>query len=169
MKFVELKINETFFTDQYGDDRLIKLKYFPGSCCAPPHNAKVFETINGVVQEKTVLLDDNTEVIPEIQKMSYKQKEEKIMTTEKMRLNLVGRGLRFRYNGRVYVHDPMARDGGGKVSVQDVETKEILGIPGYEFVDVEVETENEFEDIEDTWNLLSEDGKDGIQEDTESV
>ena len=171
MKFVDLKIGAEFFTEQYGDNKLIKLKHFGGSCCSPPHNAKLLEMVNGILQQKTILLNDQTEVYDRpFQTESLSLSEETI----KMRLSVVERGTKFTYNGEVYQHDPNGRDGGGKFAVVNVNTGERLALVGTVEVEVFVESPQsevvEMEFVEDQQDLYVEELEDdGLQEDTESL
>ncbi len=175
MKFVDLKIGAEFFTDQYGDNKLIKLKHFGGSCCSPPHNAKLLEMVNGVLQQKTVLLNDQTEVYDQpFRAESLSLSEETI----KMKLSVVERGTWFQYNGEVYKHDPDGRDGGGKFAVVNVNTGEKAMLAGTVEVDVFVETPQsevvEMEFVESNTDnkqdlYVEELEEDGLQEDTESL
>ena len=62
MKFKDLTINQTFTMTEYPNCLAIKVKRFGGSCCSPPHNAKIICEVDNATQEKHVLIDDNTDV-----------------------------------------------------------------------------------------------------------
>lgn len=65
MKFKDLAINQTFTTQEYPECIGVKMKYFGGSCCSPPHNAKLVCQVDKTSQEKAVLFDDDQEVVPQ--------------------------------------------------------------------------------------------------------
>lgn len=65
MKFADLTINQTFTLTEYPDCIGVKVRPFGGSCCTPPHNAKLICEVEGVPQEKPVLMDEDEEVVPQ--------------------------------------------------------------------------------------------------------
>jgi hypothetical protein len=75
MKFIDLAINQTFTAETYPECVGVKVKKFGGSCCTPPHNAKMICQKDGTPQETAVLFEDDQEVTPQPEEMTAEPSE----------------------------------------------------------------------------------------------
>lgn len=88
MKFADLSINQTFTVQEYPECIGVKVKHFGGSCCTPPHNAKMICQVNDTPQEQAVMIDDGQEVTLQPSEVAVQPKELQSPQTLQVQLDI---------------------------------------------------------------------------------